>query len=656
MEKATRNRLVLVVVVFSLAMVSVAARLYQLQIRNSDLFRKMANGQHRGKVEVAAVRGAILDRNGRELAVSLETRSLYAHPRRVDGPERLAARIASIIDVPSRVLLKKLRSDKAFVYLRRFMDPETVEKLRAADLPFGTSLGFLPESKRFYPRGRLAVHVVGFSTVDGVGVEGIEKQLDYELQGDPTSYLLRYDARRGAVRQLIDPPEKEPRDVILSIDVVLQHIAERELDRAMQETGARSASAILMDPDSGQILALANRPAADLGSYGRSTAEERSNRAVVHHYEPGSTFKVVSMAAALEHGVVRPTDTFYCHEGLLVLGGRRLHDTGSHGTLSARDILAKSSNIGMVRILQRLDSNALYEAIRTFGFGARTGIELPGERDGSLAPVSGWSALSHDSLSFGQEIGVTVLQMTSALATIANDGLLHPPRVVLGTRDGELRFRRFDAPEPRRVVSPETARQVASMMARVITDGTGTRAVVGGYLAAGKSGTAQKPVAGGYSNSDYMASFGGFAPLGEPRLVAMVVLDSPAGDWHHGGQVAAPVFGRIMTDGLRHLRVPQTIDPVPTPRAPVTADSRAPARGIATGDGNVPNLRGLSLREATAALAARGYHARVRGNGVVVAQKPAAGQPLASGGTCDLRLADLPTGAVSVSAVSRGSR
>jgi cell division protein FtsI/penicillin-binding protein 2 len=536
------------------------------------------------------------------------------------------------------------------------MGPEMFEKLNASDLPFGESLNFLDESKRSYPRGRLGVHVVGFATIDGVGVEGVEKQLDHELQGDPTSYLLRYDAKRGAVRQVIDPPEKEPQDVILSIDVVLQHIAERELDRAMKDTGARSASAIMMDPSTGQILALANRPAADLSAYGRSSAEERSNRAVVHLYEPGSTFKIVSMAAALEHGVVGPSDSFYCHEGMLDLGHRRLHDTGSHGTLSARDILAKSSNIGMVRILQRLGSKDLHEAIRAFGFGEKTGIELPGERDGALAPVSKWSALSHDSLSFGQEIGVTVLQMTSAIAAIANDGLMHAPRVVLGTRDRQKRIHRFAVPEPRRVASVETARQVASMMEQVVTDGTGTRAAVGGYRSGGKSGTAQKSIGGRYSDTDYMASFGGFAPLGTPRLVTLVVLDSPRGHWTHGGQVAAPVFRRIMTDGLRHLRVPQSVDPIPVPRSPMTADSRALSRGVETGDGKVPNLRGLSLRQATAALAAQGYHARIQGKGVVVGQNPAPGQPLAAGGTCDLRLADAAATTSGVSAVSRGSR
>jgi len=659
MEKATRNRLALLVLAVGLVSSAIGYRLYQLQILKGDDFRQLAHGQQRRTMEISATRGAILDRNGRELAVSVETQSLFVHPWRVEDPRAAAKKLARVLKVSDKTLLKKLRSDKPFVYLKRFLDAEAERAIREAGLPIGDAhaFGFLPESKRFYPGGELAVHVVGFATIDGAGVEGIEKQFDYELQGDPTTYLVQVDARDGKTRQLIRAPEKEPQDVVLSIDMVLQHIVERELDRAMRRTGARAASAIVMDPSTGYLLALANRPAADLRRYGQATDEERSNRAVVHLYEPGSTFKVVSLAAALENGAVRTDQVFYCHEGRMDLGNRRIRDTSPHGTLSVRDIIVRSSNIGMVQILDRVESQTFRDMIVSFGFASKTGIELPGEREGTLQPVSRWSDFSHDSLAFGQEIGVTVLQMTSALAVIAGDGVLSPPRVVLGIRDSSG-LRRYPPAPTRRVITPRTARMLSSMMERVVTHGTGKRAAVAGYRVAGKSGTAQKALpGGGYSDSSYMASFGGFAPVDAPRLVAMVVLDSPRGHWQHGGQVAAPVFGRIVSDALRYLRVPQTVDPIPSPQPPVATGDRRALLEDGTGPGRVPDLRGLSLREATSVLAAQGYHARVKGSGIVVAQHPAAGQELAPGGTCTLRLADPPPrAAVAVrSASARGS-
>lgn len=628
----------------ALVAAAVGCRLWQLQIRHNEHFAARAVRQHQSRLTVQAVRGAILDREGRELAVSLKSESFYAHPRRVADAEDLASRLAPVLGLSRRDLLRQLRSDKPFVYVKRFLDPQTVAAVR--ELVQGQpGLGFETEPKRIYPRGRLAVHVLGFATIDGKGVEGIELEFDETLRGDPTVYLVQQDARHGKLRQLVRAPERRPRDVVLTIDLVLQHLVERELDRAMRETGSRAATALLMDPSTGEVLALANRPAADLSCYGEASTEQRLNRALVHFYEPGSTFKFVPMAAALEDEKIGTHQRIFCENGYYDTGRRVIHDVSPHGMLTPRQILEKSSNIGMAKVVKRLEQRELYRTIRGFGFGERTGIELPGESPGSIADVADWSGFTKASLSFGQEIGVTALQMCSAMAAVAHEGVLVPPRVVLGTRDTDGNLQRFDPPRPRRVVSARTAGSLWQMLESVIATGTGTRASVPRYRLAGKSGTAQKAVAGGgYSATEYIASFGGFGPLSDPRLAALVILDSPRGERHHGGTVAAPVFGRIMNEALTHLHVPGDADPRQAPylrQAAVEAQApaRAPVVGLGDDDGRVPDVRGMSLRRASAALAAHGFYTRVEGHGVVTTQRPAPGTPLAPGRTCLLRLA-----------------
>jgi cell division protein FtsI/penicillin-binding protein 2 len=646
MEGANRLRLVLLTALVCLVAVIVGARLYQIQVAMGERFRIRALDQHRDQVVVPAMRGAIVDRNGRELAASVETHALYVHPRKVQDAGALAATLAPILGRSQRKVLASLTADREFVYLERFLDPARMAQIEEAGLELGGPhpLGVEPSFKRVYPHDRLAVHVVGFANIDGDGIEGVEKRFDDVLKGEPTIYMAWQDAQGGEVRQLIRAPEKKPRDVVLAIDLVLQHMVERELDLAMRRTGAKAASAVLIDPATGQILALANRPAASLAEYSSASDRQRINRALVYVYEPGSTFKIVTMAAALEHGKVRSSQRIYCENGEYVCGKRRIRDISRHGMLTPREILAKSSNIGMAKIAEGLSSVDFRSAIVDFGFGSKTGVELPGESRGRVAEVSEWSGYTHASLAFGQEIAVTVLQMASAFAAIANDGVLVPPRVVLGTLDAEGRMQLAEPPEPRRVMSGESARQLASMLESVIESGTGSRAAVPGYRVAGKSGTAQMKGRGAeYSESDFMASFGGFGPIGDARLAALVVLDSPRGKIHGGGEVAAPVFGRIMTEALRHLRVPAIGDPSssalltqletatrPVPdRTPPLPDARA---------GRVPDLRGKSLREAAVALAAAGCRAQVRGSGLVVAQRPAPGEPVPEAGRCDLRL------------------
>jgi len=568
MPRVLRFRLILVCFCVALAAVTVGVRLYALQVKHHARFTARATEQHQREFNLQERRGALLDRHGRALAVSLKTPSFYAHPLRVENAEAAADVLTGKIAMSRKDIVAQLKSRKSFVYLHRFLEPETareVEKLGrpGADRPaqlavgLGKPFGFEPETKRFYPRGRVASQVIGFADWDGNGVEGAENRFNETLQGDPKTYLVLKDARNGLLRQLVRDSKKQSADVRLSLDLSLQHLLERELDDAMRRTAAKAATAVILDPRTGQVLAMANRPTIDRSDRGNAGVrrDARANRAIEHYFEPGSTFKIVPMALAIENGTVDLGERIYCQDGkpYRTRYGREISDVGKNGMLTPRMIMAKSSNIGMTKINRRLDSETLREGILAFGFGRPTGIELPAESRGSLAALENWTPYTHDSLAFGQEIGATALQIASAMATIANDGVRVEPRIGLGTQDADGVVTRF-APAPRhRVVSPRTARAVSAMLEEVVEKGSGNAARLPGYRVAGKSGTAQKKqIRGeGYSESDFIASFAGFAPASDPALVVLVMLDSPRGTRRQGGEIAAPVFGRILAEALQ---------------------------------------------------------------------------------------------------------
>lgn len=629
----------------------IALRLGFLQIVDADWLRSRAEGQRWREIEVPATRGAIFDREGRELAVSLHTESLFAHPWRVREPERVARALAPVIGVSERKLLEQLRSNKSFEYLHRFLEPEQARAARALNLPLGDNkpLGFLPSAKRYYPHGRLAVHALGCASIDGIGLDGVEHELDAVLRGAPLRYLVLRDGQNGCLRRTRVGDARPPHDVQLTLDLVLQHVVERELDRAMEDSGAQAASGLLLDPATGHVLALANRPTVDANHYGQARPEARVNRAVVRQYEPGSTFKAVTMAAAVEQGKVRPEQRFDCEGGSWVHNERRIRDTSPLGVITAAEVLEKSSNIGMAKIVRPIAPDALRDMIVRFGFGRRTGIELPGELPGLVPAVADWSGQSQASLAFGHEITVTALQLVSALGALANDGVRVPPRLVLGTIDPQGRFQRRPAPEPERVVSSATARTLVTMLEGVVVRGSGKAARLQGYRVAGKTGTAQKITDGRYSEREFMASFAAFGPVSAPRLVALVVLDTPRGERHLGGQVAAPPVGRILEEGLRYLRAPydEALPADPDDRARDGRMARArrlPPLALpvaaASGPGLLPDLRGLSAREAVTALAAHGCRPGVEGRGIVVEQDPPGGAPLGTGSACRIRLGE----------------
>jgi cell division protein FtsI (penicillin-binding protein 3) len=643
---ASDRRRVLCLALGVLAVVAVIGlRLVALQVHRHDELRARADAQHLKRVEVPPMRGAILDRNGHELAMSLRTESLFAHPWRVSDARAVAEALSGTLDLSRGEIASRLRSDKQFVWLDRFLDPERASDVRA--LPAidaeGPAIGFLPSSKRHYPHGDLAAHVIGFASIDGEGLAGIEQRFDRELRGEPTVYHVVRDAKAGSLRKMLAPAGRPARDVVLTVDVVLQHFVERELERAVAETGARAGSAVLIDPATGDVLALANRPAPVLARYGASDERVRVNRSVGHQFEPGSTFKVVAMATALDQGAVRPEQHFDCENGVMALGRRRIRDSKPHGALSAREILQESSNIGMVKIGRRLAPESFHDAIVRFGFGRPTGIELPGELPGSFRAARQWNEHSRASIAFGHEIAVTVLQMASAIATIANDGVRVPPRVVLGLRDEDGVVEPLARPSPERVVGARTAREIAFMMEGVVTEGTGSRAAIPGYRVAGKTGTAQKLDGGTYTDDAYVASFGGFAPVSDPRVALLVVLDAPRIGRHQGGAVAAPVFSAILAEALVHLRVPTDRELEPLPRPPAAALPVAlatPARSRSVIPGVAPDVVGLSLREAIVSLRAAGCRTAYAGSGRVAAQLPLPGTPLAPGGACRISLGE----------------
>jgi cell division protein FtsI (penicillin-binding protein 3) len=669
MEPAPRNRVALLIVAVALAAVAILARLYQLQVARSDDLRAQARRQHEQRIEIEGRRGNITDRHGGFLAISMETYSLFAHPWRVQDPSAAARRLAPVLGASESRIVEKLRSDAPFVWIARRLDAATAQAVRSVGLPVGDNepFGFKVESKRFYPQGPLAMHVIGFANIDQKGVEGIEQRYDGQLQGDSATYLAVRDGRGGMFLQLVRSPARQPDDVVLTLDVVLQHHVERELDEAMETTGAKAASAVLLDPTTGEILALANRPSIDPNEYGKAAAEQRRNRGVVDMFEPGSIFKVVVGAAALDHGVVTPSDPFHCENGVLSFAGRKIRDSHPYRLLTFREVIEHSSNIGMIKTGRRMSDAVLHDYILRFGFGRKTGIELPGEATGLVTDASRWTPSTHASVSFGHEIAVTAIQMASAVGAVANEGMLVPPRIVLGMRDADGTLHPERSGEPRRVLSSGTARTLADILEGVVEQGTGRKAQVAGYRIAGKTGTAQKVLrGGGYSASEFMASFVGFAPVRSPRIAGIVVLDSPTGSLHTGGLTAAPVFGRILSDALAYLRVPPDDDPLvalekkrderaaerdKAERAAAkkldpkredseagTSDGEPPA--VATADGQVPDLRGMSLRAAVSALTSRRYRARAEGRGVVVAQTPAPGTPLPHGEICSVRLSD----------------
>lgn len=542
---------------------AIAGRLYQLQVARYDHYANKAARQQQRVVVLDPPRGTIYDARGRELAVSVQVDSAYAVPPQIEDPLAAARAIAAIVpEVDAEKLARQLAQDREFVWVARKLDAPVAAALRALELP---GLFFLPESKRYYPMRELAAQVLGYVGTDNHGLAGLELLYDETVAGKPGKRTVLRDARRGTVvsPQLAFSEAEPGRDLHLTLDAAIQHIVERELAKAVEERGASRGSVILLDPATGAVLAMATYPAFDPNHFEDFPASRWRNRAIMDVYEPGSTFKVVTAAAAVEAGKVRPEDVFDCQMGGIVLRETLIRDHKPFGRLTFAEVLAKSSNVGTIKAALLVGDEGLYRTISGFGFGRSTGIDLPGESSGIVHPLRKWGPLAKAYVSFGQGISVTPLQLAAATAAIANEGTLLQPYVVAATGRGrEIRAVHAEPPVVGHPLSPATARTLKLMMEGVVTGGTARSAGVAGYRIGGKTGTAQIPVAGGYSRNSYLPSFIGFAPVDQPRIVGVVAIAEPQGFMYHGGQVAAPVFGALARQVLLYLGIRPERDPL----------------------------------------------------------------------------------------------
>jgi cell division protein FtsI/penicillin-binding protein 2 len=559
-------------------LLGICLRLVYLQIFCYGDFQHRAQHQQQRSFDLSPKRGIIYDRAGRELAMSIQVDSVFAVPTEIPDLPTAISLISRITKDDPRVVLADCRAHKTFCWVARKADAESVERIRALNLQ---GIHFQKEPKRFYPKRELAAQVLGYVGTDDQGLSGIERQFNADLQGKPGRLMISVDARKRWFASVEKQPEAG-NNLVLTIDQNIQYIAERELERAMEETHAIAGTVVVENPHTGEILALANRPNFNPNLRKEIRNEALKDRAVSDVYEPGSTFKMVTISAGLEEKITRPDELFDCQMGSIVINGMRIRDAKPHGVLSVAEILAQSSDVGAIKVALRLGEDRFYKYIRAFGFGQRTGIELPAETPGLSKPVSRWSKVSIGAISMGQEIGISPLQLVSLISTIANDGVRVPPRIVAGTIEshGTPQTISFQPAAGLHVLSSLTAAQMRQMLEGVVLHGTGRKALLEGYSSAGKTGTAQKvdPATGTYSKTKYVASFAGFAPINNPQVAVAVILDSAVG-LHQGGQVSAPVFQRITQQVLEYQHVPHDVE-LPASRQVLLARGQASDAGL----------------------------------------------------------------------------
>jgi len=531
-------------------------RLVNLQVLQAAELTAKADRQHQKTVSLEGARGTIVDRHGKVLAMNMEVPSVFGIPTALESPAKTARSLSPVLRVRTDELEKKLRQDRSFVWLARKLDPEQGHRLEHMPME---GIGLVMEGRRFYPKGPLLAHVMGFAGMDGEGLEGIERRYEPQLHGEKRVVILQRDAMGRTVfpKGQAEQVPAAGHSLVITIDEVIQYIAEKELEEAVAKARAKSGTVIVLDPQTGAVLALAISPRFDPNAVSSLTADRWRNRALTDTYEPGSTMKALVAAAALEEKVMKPGTMLYGENGRMMIANTVIHDHEKLGWMTFAQVIQKSSNIGAAKTGMALGDQRLYRYLQSFGFGQKTEIDLPGEVGGLVKHPREWGRRSLASISMGQEIGVTPIQMVSAVAALANGGVLMKPYVVSEVRDAQGKPLRQILPQvKRRVVSPETARTVTSILEGVVTDGTGAKAAIPGFRVAGKTGTAQKidPRTGAYSSTLFVGSFVGFVPADNPRLAMIVVIDEPQGEsW--GGTVAAPVFRRVGEQVLNYLGV-----------------------------------------------------------------------------------------------------
>lgn len=639
--------------------IALFSRAFQLQIISAKKLNELARRQHTQTLTLQPERGIILDRNGEKLAATIMTDSICADPSKIANPQETAVKLSRILNVDKKLLLKRLSTDKNFCWVARKIPPEqanTVQNLKME------GVFTVKEPMRYYPGGELAGHLVGFVGMDAKGLEGLELQYDKYLRGKPQKLTWGRDAKGKKMYPRMEKGETASDNqysLVLTIDKRIQHLVESHLKNAVLDKGAKGGYAIAMDPRTGEIIALANETSFDPNNFKASSPETRKNRAIVDAYDPGSTFKPFMAAAAIEEGAARETDMFYCEDGHYAVANRVIHEANRkrHGMLSLHDILKYSSNIGSAKVAEKLGKEKFYDYIKKFGFGEKTGIDLPGESRGLLRPVEQWTKVDATTIAFGQGISATGIQIVNALSCIANGGVLMKPFIVRGIVDenGKL-VESFYPTQVRRVISRETARRVTSILTDVVgmEDGTGKNARIVNISVAGKTGTAQKFdfAARAYSSQKVRTAFMGFFPAEDPKIAMLIVLDEPQRDrW--GGMAAAPVFKNIGEQLLNRFKT--GIQRNPEPEMEITIPENKMGLQLVSAPATLaniietemdetlmPDFKGLTIREALQKSRERGLDIHVAGSGWAKEQLPQAGMPLPESGVCSVTFSTGP--------------
>jgi cell division protein FtsI/penicillin-binding protein 2 len=667
--RSSRSRIIIVAALAAIWTGAVFGRLAYLQLFRYSEYYSRAQHQQRLIVDVGASRAEIFDRNMNPLAMSVPVDSAFAVPSEIADPDMVARLIGKVLDIPADEIATRIASSHSFAWIARKIPPEKADRIAAMNL---RGIYFQREGGRFYPKRDLAAHVLGYVDIDEKGLAGIEYSLDDSIRSKPGKMLILADAHR----RWYDSSDKAPdsgTSVVLTLDEKIQYIAEKELAQAIHDTQAKTGTVIVENPISGELLAVANWPTFNPNAAKDSPPDARVDRAASTLYEPGSVFKIVTLSAAVDQGVTNPNEVVDCQNGAIYIAGHRIRDHKAYGALTVSQILAYSSDVGAIKVGLRLGAPKFYDYIRAFGFGQSTGVDLPGETRGMLRRLENWTPVSVGAISMGQEVGVTPLQMITAVSAMANGGLIVRPHVVRELRHGNQITEPPDAQQlPRRVIKETTAATMRNMLEGVVLTGTGKRAKLDGYTSAGKTGTAQKydPDTGRYSTHDLIASFVGFAPINTPAITILVQLDSPVGP-HDGGEVAAPVFKRIAQQVLAYLDVPRDVpvasetlrasrtkaahekddnltdvsdfEAVQAPAAaaaeepaPVISHSAplptAPTVEIAEGGGiPAPQLLGKTVREVTEECLKFGLTPVLVGTGIATEQSPDAGATIRRG-------------------------
>jgi len=554
-------RITLVGCLFAVFVAALTARAVYLQAFCSTTLSQKASHQYQKSLVSRGKRGTIYDRNYTELAVTNELPSIAAYPGTIRETRRLVPALAKTLQLERKGLAQKLSSEKNFVWIKRQVSPRETLDVKALQIE---GIDFIPEHSRFYPNRALAAQVIGFSGIDGRGLEGIEFYYDRYLRGENGEFHVVKDALgRNLEDGITKDRDFNGNNLVLTLDRTIQYITESALKEAVEEFSAKSGLALVMEPATGQILAMAHYPFLNPNDFQSFSRHTWRNRAVTDNFEPGSTMKIFTAAAALETGTVSRSSIFFGENGTYRVGKHIIHDTHPHGWMTLKDVVRYSSNIGAVKVSQTIGPEALHQTLRAFGFGEKTGVDCPGETPGMMTPVQQWKKIDAAVIAFGQGISVSALQLITAVSAIANDGVLMKPYLVMGitNKDGRL-LTTFGPRKVRQAISAKTAREVTRMMQAVVADeGTGTKAVPEGYSVCGKTGTAQKvDPKGGYARGRYTSSFVGFAPVQTPRIAVLVVVDEPK-KAHYGGTVAAPAFRRIVQETLGYLKVPPDVEP-----------------------------------------------------------------------------------------------